>query len=70
MCAGTSVQRSGPCRRSNAMARNSQGDWIGDIFDGRGCGEAFRQRELSLKGRRIMLVGARGRRLGNRHCYS
>jgi shikimate dehydrogenase len=44
----------------NAMARNRDGDWVGDIFDGIGCVEAFRNRNLTFKDRRVMLIGAGG----------
>jgi shikimate dehydrogenase len=44
----------------NAMARSGGDRWIGDIFDGMGCVEAFRQRQQSFQGRRVMLIGAGG----------
>src|SRR5271170_2008541 len=44
----------------NAMARNRDGDWVGDIFDGIGCVEAFRNRNLTFEDRRVMLIGAGG----------
>lgn len=44
----------------NALARSSGGGWVGDIFDGLGCVEAFRQRGHSFRDRRVMLIGAGG----------
>lgn len=44
----------------NALARGRGDSWIGDIFDGLGCVEAFRQRGLSFKNCRVMLIGAGG----------
>ena len=44
----------------NALARNAQGRWSGEIFDGLGCVEGFRRRGLSLRDRRIMLIGLGG----------
>jgi len=43
----------------NVLAR--RGDkWVGDIFDGLGCVEGFRSRGFSMKGQRLMLIGAGG----------
>jgi shikimate dehydrogenase len=44
----------------NAAVRSHGGRWIGDIFDGIGCVEAFRRRGFDFKDRRVMLVGAGG----------
>ncbi|HXW19594.1 MAG TPA: hypothetical protein VEK35_03730 [Roseiarcus sp.] len=44
----------------NAMTQDRRGKWVGDIFDGIGCVEAFRRHNLEFKGRRVMLIGAGG----------
>jgi shikimate dehydrogenase len=44
----------------NAMAPDQNGRWVGEIFDGIGCVEAFRTHGLSFKDRRVMLIGAGG----------
>jgi shikimate dehydrogenase len=44
----------------NALARRPDGHWIGDIFDGLGCVEAFRRRQFALRDQRLMLIGAGG----------
>lgn len=44
----------------NAAVRRRDGSWIGEIFDGIGCVEAFRRRGFDFKQRRVMLVGAGG----------
>jgi shikimate dehydrogenase len=44
----------------NAMTRDRNGKWVGDIFDGIGCVEAFRRHDLHFEGRRVMLIGAGG----------
>ena len=44
----------------NALARRSQGRWVGDIFDGIGCVEAFHRRGYAIAGQRVMLIGAGG----------
>ena len=44
----------------NALARQAGGGWKGEIFDGIGCVEGFRQRGLSFAGKRVMLIGAGG----------
>ena len=43
----------------NALGRRA-GGWRGDIFDGIGCVEAFRQRGIALTGKRALLLGAGG----------
>lgn len=44
----------------NAAVRASDGRWVGDIFDGVGCVEAFKRRGVSFEGRRVQLIGAGG----------
>jgi shikimate dehydrogenase len=44
----------------NAAVRAKNGRWIGDIFDGIGCVEAFARRGVSFSGRRVLLIGAGG----------
>lgn len=44
----------------NALAPGAGGRWRGEIFDGLGCVEAFRRRDIALRGRRVMLIGAGG----------
>jgi shikimate dehydrogenase len=44
----------------NAAARSAAGRWVGDIFDGNGCVEAFHRRGFDFKDRRVMLIGAGG----------
>ncbi|MFO1199194.1 MAG: shikimate dehydrogenase [Burkholderiaceae bacterium] len=44
----------------NALARRGDGAWVGEMFDGLGCVEAFRRRGLSFAGRRVQLLGAGG----------
>jgi hypothetical protein len=44
----------------NALGRNAAGGWRGDIFDGIGCVDAFRRRDIALAGRRMVLLGAGG----------
>jgi shikimate dehydrogenase len=47
-------------RGFNAMARRPDGTWVGEMFDGLGCVEAFRRREFALRGKHLMLVGLGG----------
>ena len=44
----------------NAIKRQSNGDWCGEIFDGVGCVEAFKRRGIALKDKRIQLIGLGG----------
>ncbi len=44
----------------NALTRHADGRWIGEIFDGLGCVEAFRRRDIGLAGKHVMLLGAGG----------
>ena len=54
---GIQAQRVGAI---NAMARQNGDQWKAEIFDGLGCVEAFRRRELSFAGKHVMLIGAGG----------
>jgi shikimate dehydrogenase len=44
----------------NALARHPQGHWVGEIFDGLGCVEGLRRRGVSLRGKRVLLLGLGG----------
>ena len=44
----------------NALARQPDGTWSGDMFDGAGCVEAFRRRGYGFAGQGVMLIGAGG----------
>lgn len=44
----------------NAMVRQADGAWAGEMFDGLGCLEAFRRRGFKLNGQRLMLMGLGG----------
>jgi shikimate dehydrogenase len=44
----------------NAIKRQSNGEWCGEIFDGLGCVEAFKRRGISLTKKRIQLIGLGG----------
>ena len=44
----------------NALARQADGRWVGDIFDGAGCVEGFRRHGYGFAGQRVMLIGAGG----------
>jgi len=44
----------------NALGRRTDGAWVGEIFDGIGCVEAFRRNGQSFADRRVMLIGAGG----------
>ncbi|MGL4635324.1 MAG: shikimate dehydrogenase family protein [Beijerinckiaceae bacterium] len=44
----------------NALARDGNGGWKGEIFDGIGCVEGHRRRGISFKGKRVMLIGIGG----------
>ncbi|MEN9538561.1 MAG: hypothetical protein RLZZ126_796 [Pseudomonadota bacterium] len=44
----------------NALRRGADGRWQGEVFDGLGCVEGFRQRGLSFNGRSVMLIGLGG----------
>lgn len=54
---GTQASRVGAI---NAIKRQSNGDWCGEIFDGMGCVEAFKRRGIALKDKRIQLIGLGG----------
>lgn len=45
---------------ANAMRRQPDGRWYGDMFDGRGLVRGLRNAAISPEGRRIMLIGAGG----------
>ena len=45
---------------ANALRRESNGSWSGDMFDGRGLVRGLRSSAITLERRRIMLVGAGG----------
>jgi shikimate dehydrogenase len=45
---------------ANALRRQADGSWCGDMFDGRGLVRGLRKAEVVLAGRRVMLVGAGG----------
>jgi shikimate dehydrogenase len=44
----------------NAIRREADGTWTGDMFDGTGLIRGLTNRSISMKGRRVMLVGAGG----------
>lgn len=44
----------------NALARRPGGGWMGEMFDGLGCVEGFRQRGIHFSGKRLTLIGAGG----------
>jgi shikimate dehydrogenase len=54
---GPQAQRVGAI---NALGRARDGRWVGEIFDGLGCVEAFRRRGMSFRDKRVMLIGAGG----------
>jgi shikimate dehydrogenase len=54
---GTQAQQVGAV---NALKRSRDGTWVGEMFDGAGCVEAFRRRGLPLAGQRVMLIGLGG----------
>ena len=45
---------------ANALRREPDGRWSGDMFDGRGLIRGLRDASIPLEGRRVMLVGAGG----------
>jgi shikimate dehydrogenase len=45
---------------ANALRREPDGSWSGDMFDGRGLVRGLRSAAITLERRRIMLVGAGG----------
>jgi len=45
---------------ANALRRDPDGSWSGDMFDGRGLVRGLRDASIPLEGRRVMLVGAGG----------
>ena len=44
----------------NAMRREPDGRWVGDMFDGKGCVAGLRANGLEPEGVRVMLLGAGG----------
>jgi shikimate dehydrogenase len=44
----------------NVVRRDRDGQWTGDMFDGRGLVKAVRKAGYRLEGRRVMLIGAGG----------
>ena len=44
----------------NAMARRREGHWVGEMFDGLGCIEAFRRRGYDISDKNLMLIGLGG----------
>jgi shikimate dehydrogenase len=44
----------------NALRRDPDGQWYGEIFDGLGCVEGLRRNGVDLNGRRVMLLGLGG----------
>jgi len=44
----------------NALKKHSNGTWSGEIFDGMGCVEAFKQRGITLQDKRLQLIGLGG----------
>lgn len=44
----------------NALRREADGRWIGDMFDGSGLIRGMRQQGIDPRGRRVMLAGAGG----------
>ena len=44
----------------NAMRREADGSWTGEIFDGRGLTRGLEDEGVEIAGRRILLVGAGG----------
>lgn len=45
---------------TNALRREANGNWTADMFDGVGFINAFEQKEMSVKGKRIRIYGAGG----------
>lgn len=44
----------------NAMRREPDGSWVGDMFDGKGMLRALQEQGADPKGKRVMLLGAGG----------
>jgi shikimate dehydrogenase len=45
---------------ANAMRREPDGRWSGDMFDGRGLIRGLREAAITLEGRKVLLIGAGG----------
>lgn len=58
-CATTS-DRAAFLHTVNAMRRNADGTWHGDMFDGLGCVAALRDNGYQPEGKKALLVGAGG----------
>jgi shikimate dehydrogenase len=44
----------------NALKKNPDGQWSGEIFDGIGCVEALKRRGIPIQGQRLQLIGLGG----------
>ena len=44
----------------NALARRADGIWVGEMFDGLGCVEAFHRRGYTFRNAGVMLIGLGG----------
>lgn len=44
----------------NALRREPDGGWTGDMFDGRGLVRGLAEQDLALHGRRVLILGAGG----------
>jgi len=44
----------------NALRREADGSWTGDMFDGKGLVRGLRDRGIQIEGRRVLLLGAGG----------
>lgn len=44
----------------NALKKHNNGAWSGEIFDGIGCVEAFKQKGITLQDKRLQLIGLGG----------
>jgi shikimate dehydrogenase len=44
----------------NALRREKDASWTGDMFDGRGLVRGLRERGIPIEGRRVLLLGAGG----------
>ncbi|MSQ57867.1 MAG: hypothetical protein EXR35_10360 [Limnohabitans sp.] len=44
----------------NALVKKAKGQWLGEMFDGMGCVESFKRKNIPLKGQRIMMMGLGG----------
>ncbi len=44
----------------NTLVKKSNGSWIGEMFDGLGCVESFKRKNIPLQGQKIMMMGLGG----------